>query len=151
MVARSISGRQWAIPGRSHEGGGEHRVPLSDRALAFLGDVPRDGEYVFPGARAGRPLSNMALWEIMRAMRPGATVHGVRSTFRDWSAEQTSYPHELCEIALAHTVGSKVEAAYRRGDMMEKRRRLMADWSAYCSGPRLRAARSLLSASAQAQ
>ena len=65
-------------------------------------------------------------------MRDGLTVHGFRSTFRDWAAEQTSYPHEMCEIALAHAVGNKVEAAYRRGDMMEKRRRLMADWAAYC-------------------
>ena len=111
----------------------EHRVPLSDRVLAILETLPGEGAYVFAGARESKPLSNMALLELMRGMRgKGATVHGFRSTFRDWAAEQTSYPHEMCEIALAHAVGNKVEAAYRRGDMMEKRRRLMADWAAYC-------------------
>ena len=94
------------------------------------------------GARSGKPLSNMAMLELVRGMRgKGATVHGFRSTFRDWAAEQTSYPNELCEIALAHAVSDKTEAAYRRGDMMEKRRRLMADWAAYCGrGRRRRAA-----------
>ena len=85
------------------------------------------------GATRHRPLSNMAMLELVRGMRKGLTVHGFRSTFRDWAAEQTAYPHELCEIALAHTVGNKVEAAYRRGDMMEKRRRLMEDWANYCA------------------
>jgi integrase len=114
----------------------EHRIPLSDRVLAILETLPGEGEYVFAGARESKPLSNMALLELMRGMRgKGATVHGFRSTFRDWAAEQTSYPHEMCEIALAHAVGNKVEAAYRRGDMMEKRRRLMADWAAYCEKP----------------
>jgi integrase len=75
----------------------------------------------------------MAMLELVRGLRgKGATVHGFRSSFRDWAAEQTSYPHEMCEIALAHAVGNKVEAAYRRGDMMEKRRRLMSDWAVYC-------------------
>ena len=78
----------------------------------------------------------MAMLEVVRAMRgKGATVHGFRSTFRDWSAEQTSYPGELCEIALAHAVSDKTEAAYRRGDVMEKRRRLMSDWAAFCERP----------------
>ena len=90
--------------------GAEHRVPLCDRALAILEGLPREGEYVFPGARAGKPLSNTALWELMRAMRPGATVHGMRSAFRDWAAETTAYPTELCEIALAHAVSDKTEA-----------------------------------------
>ena len=112
--------------------GKEHRVPLTDRAIAILKALPRDGDYVFLGARKDRPLSNMAMLELVRGMRDGLTVHGFRSTFRDWAAEQTSYPHEMCEIALAHAVGNKVEAAYRRGDMMEKRRRLMADWASYC-------------------
>jgi integrase len=77
----------------------------------------------------------MAMLELIRGMREGATVHGLRSTFRDWASETTAYPNEMLEIALAHTIGSKAEAAYRRGDMMEKRRRLMADWAAYCERP----------------
>jgi len=127
--------RLWVIPAPRMKAGAEHRVPLCDRALAILEGLPREGEYVFPGARAGKPLSNTALWELMRAMRPGATVHGMRSAFRDWAAETTAYPTELCEIALAHAVSDKTEAAYRRGDQMEKRRRFMADWADYCASP----------------
>jgi integrase len=123
----------WTIPPERMKAGREHRIPLSDRAIAVLETLPREGEYVFAGARESKPLSNMAMLELVRGMRgKGATVHGFRSTFRDWAAETTAYPHEMCEIALAHAVGNKVEAAYRRGDMMEKRRRLMADWAAYC-------------------
>ncbi len=129
----------WTVPGERMKAGREHRIPLSDRALEILKDLPREGEYVFPGARKNRPLSNMAMLELMRGMRgKGATVHGFRSTFRDWAAEQTSYPNELCEIALAHTVSDKTEAAYRRGDMMEKRRRLMQDWAAFLERPATR-------------
>jgi integrase len=128
-----LGAKLWTIPGERMKAGKEHRVPLSDRVVAILKALPRDGEFVFPGAKADRPLSNMAMLEIMRGMRgKGSTVHGFRSTFRDWTSEQTAYPHELCEIALAHAVSDKTEAAYRRGDMMEKRRRLMADWATYC-------------------
>jgi integrase len=128
-----LDAKLWTIPAGRMKAAREHRVPLSDRVLAILETLPGEGEYVFAGARESKPLSNMALLELMRGMRgKGATVHGFRSTFRDWAAEQTSYPHEMCEIALAHAVGNKVEAAYRRGDMMEKRRRLMADWAAHC-------------------
>jgi integrase len=131
------SSRIWTIPAARMKSGREHRVPLSDRALEIIGEQPRDGEFVFAGRKAGTSLSNMSMLELMRDMRgKGATVHGFRSTFRDWAAEQTSYPNEMCEIALAHVVSDKTEAAYRRGDMMEKRRRLMADWAAYC-GARL--------------
>jgi integrase len=131
-----LDAKLWTIPAGRMKAAREHRVPLSDRVLAILETLPGEGEYVFAGARESKPLSNMALLELMRGMRgKGATVHGFRSTFRDWAAEQTSYPHEMCEIALAHAVGNKVEAAYRRGDMMEKRRRLMADWAAYCEKP----------------
>ena len=126
----------WTVPAERMKAGKEHRVPLSKRALAILKELPRESEYVFPGARKDKPLSNMAMLELMRGMRgKGATVHGLRSTFRDWAAEQTSYPNEMCEIALAHAVNDKTEKAYRRGDMMEKRRRLMADWAAYCDRP----------------
>ena len=111
-------------------------MALSERALEIIAAQPRDGEFVFTGRKSGAPLSNMSMLELMRDMRgKGATVHGFRSSFRDWAAEQTSHPSEMCEIALAHVVSDKTEAAYRRGDMMEKRRRLMADWAAYCAQP----------------
>ena len=91
---------------------------------------------MFVGPRTGKPLSDVALLDCMRSIRGhGATVHGLRSSFKDWATEQTSYPNELTEAVLAHTVSDKTEAAYRRGDMMEKRRRLMADWAAYCERP----------------
>jgi len=128
-----LGGMLWIVPAERMKSGREHRVPLSDRAARILSEIPRADDFVFPGTRTGRPLSNMAMLELIRGMRGhGATVHGFRSTFRDWAAEQTSYPNEMCEIALAHVVSDKTEAAYRRGDMMEKRRRLMADWAAYC-------------------
>ena len=128
-----LKAKLWTVPATRMKSGVEHRVPLSERALEIITKQPRDGELVFAGRRAGAPLSNMSMLELMRDMRgKGATVHGFRSTFRDWAAEQTSYPNELCEIALAHVVSDKTEAAYRRGDMMERRRRLMADWAEYC-------------------
>jgi integrase len=131
-----LNAKLWTVPAIRMKAGKEHRIPLSDRAIAILEASPREGEYVFPGARHGKPLAHTALLVLLQGMRGrGLTVHGLRSTFRDWAAEQTAYPHELCEIALAHAVGNKVEAAYRRGDMMEKRRRLMSDWAEYCEQP----------------
>jgi integrase len=129
--------RLWTIPGERMKAGREHRIPLSDRALEILSTLPREGEFVFLGGRGGRPLPDRAMRTLVRSMRGAgdATVHGFRSTFRDWASETTAYSHELGEIALAHAVSTKVEAAYRRGDMMQKRRRLMADWAAYCSSP----------------
>ena len=132
----------WTVPaarmkGKKGANRRDHVVPLCDRALAILEDLPVDGDFVFPGARAGRGLSNMAMAMALRELGypPSvATVHGFRSTFKDWCSEQTSYPNELSEMALAHTVSDKVEAAYRRGDMREKRRRLMADWADFCGG-----------------
>src|SRR5687768_11156199 len=88
------------------------------------------------GSRAGKPLSNMALLELMRGMAPGYVPHGFRSSFRDWSAESTSYPSEVVEMALAHAIPNKVEAAYRRGDLFEKRRQLMSAWGSYCGSAR---------------
>jgi integrase len=123
----------WMVPAERMKSGKEHRVPLSDRAIEVLSTLPHEADFVFPGARAKKALSNMAMLELMRGMRgKGATVHGFRSTFKDWATEQTTYPNELTEVALAHAVSDKTEAAYRRGDMMEKRRRLMADWATYC-------------------
>jgi integrase len=128
-----LKARLWTIPGARMKAAREHRVPLSARAIKILNALPRDGEFVFAGAKAGRPISNWAMLQLLRGMLGmGATVHGFRSSFRDWCAETTAYPSEMCEFALAHAVSDKTEAAYRRGDMMEKRRRLMDDWAAYC-------------------
>jgi integrase len=127
--------RLWTIPAERMKAGKEHRVPLSEPALAILRDMEklRDGDFVFPGGKAQRPLSNMALLTTLRRMkRTDVTAHGFRSTFRDWVAEQTNFPHEVAEMALAHAVGDKVEAAYRRGDLFEKRRELMAQWANLC-------------------
>jgi integrase len=131
----------WTVPaarlkGRRGRRKRDHVVPLSDRALTILGGVPEDSDYLF-AHDDGAPLSNMAMLELLQGMGFGEdlTVHGFRSTFKDWCSEQTGYPNEMSEMALAHTVSDKVEAAYRRGDMREKRRRLMADWAAYCENP----------------
>ena len=128
----------WNVPAERMKGKREHRVPLSARALEILQSLPREGEaeFVFPGRRAGSALSNMVLFKMLRRMgRSDVTTHGFRSTFRDWAAEQTAYPREVCEAALAHALKDKTEAAYRRSDLLEKRRRLMADWSKYCTLP----------------
>ena len=131
-----ITKRLWVVPADRMKGGREHRVPLSDAALAVLEATAkvRTGDYVFPGGMAARPLSNMALLMTLRRMkRENMTAHGFRSTFKDWAAERTAYPNEVSEAALAHAVGDKTEAAYRRGDLFEKRTRLMTDWAVFCS------------------
>jgi integrase len=124
----------WTVPAERMKGGRTHRVPLCERALEILKSLPREGDHVFGGARAGKPLSQMALLMTLRRMkRNDLTVHGFRSTFRDWAAECTSFPREVAEAALAHGIPDKVEAAYRRGDLFERRRQLMKVWSRYCS------------------
>jgi integrase len=125
----------WTLPAHRMKAGKEHRVPLPDRALEILRSLPRESDFVFMGGRAGKPLSNMALLELMRGMKPGFVPHGFRSTFRDWAADTTDNPSEVVEMALAHAIESKVEAAYRRSDLFEKRRRLMTDWASYCAFP----------------
>tara|TARA_R110000787_G_scaffold83794_4_gene180069 strand:- start:862 stop:1830 length:969 start_codon:yes stop_codon:yes gene_type:complete len=126
----------WTVPADRMKAGREHRVPLSAAALALLKALPRMGgtDQAFPAPRGG-PLSDMTLSAVMRRMKAQAVPHGFRSTFRDWSAERTAYPSEVCEMALAHAVGNKVEAAYRRGDMLDRRRRLMADWATFLAKP----------------
>ncbi len=125
----------WIIAATRMKAGREHRIPLCDRAIEILDGLPREGKFVFIGAAKGRPLSNMAMLELLRGMRvKGLTVHGFRSTFRDWAAERTAHPNHVVEAALAHVVADKTEAAYRRGDLFEKRRRLMEDWAGYCGG-----------------
>jgi integrase len=134
----NIPEKVWTIPAERMKAAREHRVPLCDRALALIAEMQasRDpGERcLFPGGKAGNPLSNMAMAELLKRMgQTEITVHGFRSTFRDWAAERTDYPREVAEMALAHTVGDKVEAAYRRGDLFDKRRKLMEAWAAYCA------------------
>jgi integrase len=130
--------RLWTIPAERMKAGREHRVPLSNSALVILKKMSALGDpsYVFPGARKNRPLSNMALLMVLRRMkRDDLTAHGFRSTFRDWAAEQTTFSSEVAEMALAHAVGSKVEAAYRRGDLFVKRQAIMEDWARYSERP----------------
>ncbi len=115
--------------------GREHRVPLSAAALAILKQMKeiRESDFVFPGGKKGKPLSNMAMLAVLKRMgRDDLTAHGFRSTFRDWAAERTNFPREVVEMALAHTIESKVEAAYRRGDLFQKRRQLMEAWARFC-------------------
>jgi integrase len=129
----------WTIPAVRMKGNREHRIPLSEPAMEILeaiGEEHRQEGFIFPGARSGLPLSNMALLAVLKRMaRTHLTVHGFRSTFKDWATECTAYTNEVSEIALAHAVRDKVEAAYRRGDLFEKRRRMMADWAAFCGAP----------------
>jgi integrase len=128
-----------SIPAKRMKAGKEHRIPLSPRAAAILKEVQplntkgEDDAPLFPAASGGK-LSGMAMSMLLRRMKADVTVHGFRSGFRDWAAECTGYAHEVCEMALAHVIGNKAEAAYRRGDLFEKRRRLMNDWAAYCCG-----------------
>jgi len=115
----------------------EHRVPLSKRAVEILAEAKNldgDSGFVFRGYREGKPLSNMALLMKMRRMKQPFTVHGFRSAFRDWASERTNFAREVCEMALAHTIKSKAEAAYRRGDLLDKRRDLMETWSRFVTG-----------------
>jgi len=130
-----LAARVWTLPAARMKGAREHRVPLSDRALTILERLRLLGDeaFVFPGQRRGRPLSNMAMEMQLRRMgRTDITVHGFRSSFRDWAAEHTSFPADVVEMALAHAIASKVEAAYRRGDLFNKRRELMDAWAEYC-------------------
>jgi integrase len=127
----------WTVPGVRMKAGKEHRVPLSARALAIIDEMKaarvNDHEFVFPGGRPGKPLSNMAMLKVLQRMDRGdLTAHGFRSSFRDWAAERTGFPHEVAEMALAHTLSDKVEAAYRRGDLFQKRRQLMDAWAKHC-------------------
>jgi integrase len=130
-----LNDRVWTIPDDRMKAGATHRVPLSARALAIAKEMDgiRQNDLVFPGAKQGRPLSDMSLLMLLRRMGYGdVTSHGFRSTFRDWAAEQTSFPREVAERALAHKIPDAVEAAYRRGDLFEKRRKLMERWDQAC-------------------
>jgi integrase len=127
--------RVWTVPAERMKRGREHRVPLSRPAMAVLERTRGQGaDFVFPSLKAGKPLSNMALLVLLGRMGRGdVTAHGFRSTFRDWAAERTNFPREVAEAALAHAIDDKVEAAYRRGDLFEKRRHLMEAWAEFCA------------------
>jgi integrase len=129
--------RMWVIPAQRMKGGREHRVPLSTRAIAILKEMQeiRENDFLFPGLKQGQPLSAKSLLILLRDLHPGITTHGFRSTFKDWAAECTHTPNFVSEAALAHVVADKVEAAYRRADLIAKRRKLMDAWDRYCSRP----------------
>ena len=149
-----MDGKTWTVPAErlKIKTNGEHRVPLSATALSLLKKLHRlDGvDLLFPGEREKKPVSDMTLSAVIKRMNQAADIprwidartsapvvpHGFRSTFRDWVAEATHYPHEMAEMALAHAIGNKVEAAYRRGDMFERRREMMNDWGKWCGGKR---------------
>ena len=125
----------WTVPANRMKAGREHRVPLASRAVAILRQLEKDstGEFVFAGRDRNRPLSNMAMEMVLRRMNiDNATVHGFRSSFRDWAGNVTNFPREVTETALAHVIGDKAEQAYRRGDALDKRRNLMDAWAGYC-------------------
>lgn len=132
-----LKAKVWTIPGERMKGNMPHRIPLSDRAVELVREAIKKAkwDYLFPGFKEGRPLSNMAMLKLLRIMgRKDITVHGFRSTFRDWVADCTDYPDSLAEQALAHTIPSTTEAAYRRRDMLDRRRPMMDDWARYCQG-----------------
>jgi integrase len=134
----NVAERLWTIPADRMKGGKEHRVPLSHAGVAVVEQMAaiRQSEFVFPGAKTARPISNMAMLMVLRRMgRSELTAHGFRSSFRDWAAERTGFPAEVAELALAHSVGAKVEVAYRRGDMFDKRRQIMDAWARFCEAP----------------
>jgi len=122
----------WTIPATRMKASREHRIPLSKAAVRLLLKLGPGLGFVFPGRAAGKPLSNMAMEMVLRRMKLKVTVHGFRSTFRDWAGEMTDTPREVCEAALAHSVGNSAELAYRRGDALEKRRVLMETWASFC-------------------
>jgi integrase len=143
-----LQGKIWTIPANRIKAGREHRVPLSEPALHILKEIKKqhdlieqkkssDGSgWIFTGQRQGKPISNTAMLMLLRRMKKqDITVHGFRSSFRDWAAEQTHFAREVAEMALAHAIGDKVEAAYRRGDLFEKRTQLMDAWARYCATP----------------
>jgi integrase len=131
-----LTARLWIIPADRMKSGREHRVPLSEPGIAILQALPLRGEFVFDNGSGQHPIGDRAMLRLLAQMGRGdLTVHGFRSTFSDWCAEQTHTPSEVREMALAHTVGSKVEAAYRRGDLFQKRRDLMNAWARHCSSP----------------
>jgi len=131
-----LAERVWTIPAERMKGRREHRVPLCDRALAILGEMRlcRRNKFVFPSERREN-LGESPMRELLKRLGYKATIHGMRSAFRDWAGEHTNFAREICEAALAHAIGNKVERAYRRGDALEKRRALTDAWANFCNRP----------------
>ena len=127
-----LAAKVWTIPAERMKASRAHRVPLSDRAIALLGASSVRGP-IFPGARPGKPMSDWTMLRLLQSIHPELTVHGFRSTFSDWARDRTSFPRDIVELSLAHAIRDKTEAAYRRGDALEKRRKLMEAWAQYCS------------------
>jgi integrase len=123
-----LKAKTWTVPAGRMKAGREHKVPLCNRAIEILQSLDQRTKNLFP-------LSNMGMAELLKGMRSGVTVHGMRSAFRDWAAETTNYRNHVVEMALAHTIGDKVEAAYRRGDLFMKRTKLMTAWADFCGKP----------------
>ncbi|MGR4929293.1 tyrosine-type recombinase/integrase [Bradyrhizobium sp. CAR08] len=126
--------RVWTIPAARMKADADLRVPLTDRAIEILNNLDATTAYIFSGENPKKKLPHEKMLKALKAIQPGLTVHGFRSTFKDWASEQTSYPNEVSEMALAHKVGGKVENAYRRTDLFNKRRALMDEWAAFCDG-----------------
>jgi integrase len=128
-----LNAKVWTISAERMKSAREHRVPLCERAVAIVAAMPRNADHVFPGIRPGQPLGSTIFLQLLRRLGRGdITAHGFRSTFRDWAAETTNYQNHVVEMALAHAISNQVEASYRRGDLFDKRRQLMAAWDAYC-------------------
>ena len=125
----------WTVPAERMKGGREHRVPLSECAMSIINHLhqARMSEFVFPGFKRECPLNNSALEAVLRRAQANVTVHGFRSAFRDWAGDRTAFARDVVEAALAHAIENKTEAAYRRSDALEKRRKLMTAWAANCS------------------
>ena len=128
----------WVIPADRMKASRDHEVPLTERMIEILqaaAELKLDNGLIFPSALNGKAMSNNTLrLALQKRLGVDATVHGMRSAFKDWAAETTTYPNEVSEMALAHSIGSKVEAAYRRGNLLTKRRQMMADWDAFLAG-----------------
>ncbi|SDA69014.1 site-specific integrase [Sinorhizobium sp. NFACC03] len=130
-------GNLWIIPADRMKGKREHRVPITDRITEILTEAAKisgDSPFIFPGRSEDKPLSNMVFLKILERMEVPVTAHGFRSSFRDWASEATNFPREIAEMALAHAIENKVEAAYRRGDLLQKRREMMTSWEKFCFG-----------------
>jgi integrase len=122
----------WTVPAGRMKNGKEHAVPLSGHAMELLHNMPRVSDYIFAGTQPGNRLGDKAMIAVLTSMRPGATVHGFRSSFRDWAGDRTSFPKDVIEHALSHTIKDQTEAAYRRATALEKRRKLMEAWGSFC-------------------
>jgi integrase len=132
-----LTGKIWTVPAGRMKGGKEHRTPLSERAVEILRALPREdgNDFVFIGARTGAGLGAQSLVQVLKSTHPDFTVHGMRSCFKDWCSETTNFPNFVVEMAMAHAIPNVVEAAYRRGDLLAKRRQLAEAWSKYCTSP----------------